>query len=231
MIPASWLADAAPGLAAAEHAAEGAALDPQRVRPLHGDIGVVVLARVRIVNLPGISAKILAALFDANQSLVFFRGPYAERRRRRLNRRGHGGGLVRRRGGGYSRRRHIVADRRGGRRRGKRRWRGRGARRRRGRLWRGGGFLRGRITTRRDVVIVACAGGFAGLEAEIGSGQAGSRYLEAGQRVAISGRLDMDPVPVDLERNRIAGVGGRAGHQQGQENVAFLHESLLRAGW
>src|ERR1700722_11836808 len=103
MIPASWLADATPGLAAAEHAAEGTALDPQRVRPLHGDIGVVVPARVRFVNLSGpfficrfhvdqnflaglhrISAKILAALFDANQSLVFFRGPYPEPPRRHL---------------------------------------------------------------------------------------------------------------------------------------------------
>src|SRR5580704_236977 len=47
------LADALPGLAAAEHAAECAALHLQGIRPLHRDRRVVIAARVRIVDLAG----------------------------------------------------------------------------------------------------------------------------------------------------------------------------------
>src|ERR1700730_3281427 len=49
----STSADPFPGLAAAEHSAEGAALNPQRIRPLHRDRGVVGAAAVRIMNLTG----------------------------------------------------------------------------------------------------------------------------------------------------------------------------------
>src|SRR5665647_1650999 len=92
------LADAAPGLAAAEHAAEGAALNPQGIRSLHRDHGIVIPAAVRVVDLAGpfrirrlhvdqdllsgllcIPAQILPALFDTNVPLVLFGGPHAER--------------------------------------------------------------------------------------------------------------------------------------------------------
>src|SRR6266436_5359304 len=96
-------ADPYPGL----DAAEDAALNPQGIRALHGDRGIVSLAAVGIVNTAGpffvrrlhvdenllavghgISAEILAALLYANHPAVFLRVPYAERRRRRLSRRG-----------------------------------------------------------------------------------------------------------------------------------------------
>jgi len=32
-------------------------------------------------------------------------------------------------------------------------------------------------------------------------------------------RLDADPVSIDLEGNRVAGIGGGAGHQQRGDNV------------
>jgi hypothetical protein len=47
------LADPLPGLTAAEHAAEGAALDPQRIRTLHGDRGIVGPAAIGIVDVTG----------------------------------------------------------------------------------------------------------------------------------------------------------------------------------
>src|SRR6476661_3779974 len=81
----SSLADALPGLAAAEHAAEGAALHTERVRSLHRDRRVVIPAAVGIVDLAGpfgflrphvdqnllagldgVAAQVLAALFDAH---------------------------------------------------------------------------------------------------------------------------------------------------------------------
>src|SRR6478752_8100764 len=127
------LADPVPGLPAAEDSAEDAALHPQNIGALHRDGGIVSLAAVRIVNATGpffvrrlhvdedslavrhaISAKVLAALLDANHSLVFFRVPHAERRRRRLSRRGGNGGLLRR--GRRSHRRDSFADDGGGRR-------------------------------------------------------------------------------------------------------------------
>src|SRR5205085_8210283 len=83
------LADALPGLAAAEHAAEGATLDTQAVRAAHRDRRVVVATGVWIVNaadplaigrlhvdqdafigLDRIAAKVLAALLDAHIALV-----------------------------------------------------------------------------------------------------------------------------------------------------------------
>src|ERR1700733_13783497 len=95
------LADALPGLAAAEHAAECATLNLQRVGALHRDRGVVIAAAVRIVNLAGpfralwlhadqdfraglhrIAAEVLTAFLDANIALVFFGGPDTERRGR-----------------------------------------------------------------------------------------------------------------------------------------------------
>src|SRR5450755_3070889 len=88
------LADPLPGLTAAEHPAEGTALNPHRIRSLHCDRGVVIPAAVRIVNpaspfvvrgphvdedfvpgLHGISAQIGAARLDADISLVSFGGP------------------------------------------------------------------------------------------------------------------------------------------------------------
>src|SRR5215471_12229248 len=50
---AGRLADPFPGLAAAEQAAEGAALDLQQVRSLHCDGGVVVAAALRIMDPAG----------------------------------------------------------------------------------------------------------------------------------------------------------------------------------
>src|SRR3954452_25184916 len=84
-------AHALPGLAAAEHAAEGAALHAHRIRALHRDRRVVVAAgvgivdvaaplravglhvdQVALVGLRGIAAAIDTALFDANIALVLF---------------------------------------------------------------------------------------------------------------------------------------------------------------
>src|SRR3954471_23639504 len=92
------LAHALPGLAAAEHAAEGAALHAERVRTLHRDRRVVVPAAVGIVDLAGpfgllwthvdqdllagldgVAAQVLAARFDAHVAFVLFGGPDAER--------------------------------------------------------------------------------------------------------------------------------------------------------
>src|SRR4029077_13945009 len=111
------LADPVPGLPAAEDSAEDAALNPQGIRPLHRDTGIVNFAAVGIMNATspfctrrlhvdenflavrhGISAEVLAALLDADHPRVFLRVPYAERRRCRLNRRGGNGGLFRRGG-------------------------------------------------------------------------------------------------------------------------------------
>ena len=50
---ADFLTDALPGLAAAEHAAEGAALDLQCAGALHCDRRVVIAAAVGIVDLAG----------------------------------------------------------------------------------------------------------------------------------------------------------------------------------
>src|SRR3954452_4862090 len=92
-------ADALPGLAAAEQAAEGAALNPQGVRVLEDDGGVVVAAAVGIMDaadpfavlrlhidqdllarLLGIAADVRAARLDYNIALAAFGGPQAERR-------------------------------------------------------------------------------------------------------------------------------------------------------
>src|ERR1700761_9242531 len=97
----SWsafsLADALPVLAAAEHAAECATLNLQRVGALHRDRGVVIAAAVGIVDaarpfvagrlhadqhlgvgIDGIAAEIGAALLDPHLALVVFGGPDAE---------------------------------------------------------------------------------------------------------------------------------------------------------
>src|SRR3954468_23313063 len=92
-------AHALPGLAAAEHAAEGATLHAHRIRALHRDRRVVVLAGVGIVDaaaplravglhvdqnalvgLRGEAAEIGAALLDADIALVLFGRPDADRR-------------------------------------------------------------------------------------------------------------------------------------------------------
>ena len=66
------------------------------------------------------------------------------------------------------------------------------------------------------------------LEAlEAGAGQAGRRHLDAGQRVAIFRRLDVDLVSVDLEGNRIAGMGRRGGHHQRGEYIKSFHRIPL----
>src|SRR6185437_9152091 len=93
------LADALPGLAAAEQAAEGAALDLEQVRALHRNDGVVIAAGVGIVDAAGPfavvgrrlhvdqdpivavlaeAAQIGAALLDANVALVVGGLPQAE---------------------------------------------------------------------------------------------------------------------------------------------------------
>src|SRR5260370_33868406 len=111
-------ADAFPGLAAAEHAAEGATLNLEGIGALQGDRRVVVAAAVRIVNpaapfrafrlhvdqdllagLLGIAAEIGAALFDANVAFSLFGRPHAERRGRRGSGCGGDRGRLRR---GYS---------------------------------------------------------------------------------------------------------------------------------
>src|ERR1700722_8231885 len=93
-----FLTDPLPGLTAAEHSAEGAALNPHRIRSLHGNRRVVIPSAVRIVNPPGpfavggphvdqdllaglhgIAAQIRSARLDPDISLVFFGGPYADR--------------------------------------------------------------------------------------------------------------------------------------------------------
>src|SRR5258708_23471111 len=98
---AAWLAGPLQGLPATKHSAEGAALNPQRVRSLHGDRGVVSPAAVGIMDVTdpfcvlrshvdenflvarhGISAQVWAATLDANVSFVFLGGPHAERGRR-----------------------------------------------------------------------------------------------------------------------------------------------------
>src|SRR3954452_23623002 len=86
---AAGSADAAAGLAAAEHAAEGATLHTHCIRALHRDRRVVVAAGVGIVDaaaplravglhvdqdalvgLCGVAAEIDAALLDADIALV-----------------------------------------------------------------------------------------------------------------------------------------------------------------
>src|SRR5271167_1999366 len=98
------LAHAIPDLAAAEHSAEGAALNPQGIRALHRDRGVVIPAAVGIVDLAGPfrvlrlhvdqdslaalhrkAAEVLAAWLDANLALVVFGVPNTDRRRGGLN--------------------------------------------------------------------------------------------------------------------------------------------------
>src|SRR6266702_429401 len=96
--PGRWSADAFPGLAAAEHAAEGATLHAHGVRALHRDGGVIVAAGVGIVDLAGpfralrlhadqdffiglhgIAAEIAATRFDADVALVLLGRPDANR--------------------------------------------------------------------------------------------------------------------------------------------------------
>src|SRR4051812_12458277 len=97
--------DAGPGLAAAEHAAEGATLDAQAVGALQRDRRIIGAAGVRIENpaapfgvlgrlhidqnlfavlvrflVDRIAAEIGAALFDPNLAFLLFRQPQAERR-------------------------------------------------------------------------------------------------------------------------------------------------------
>src|SRR6185312_10557278 len=101
----AWLSvDAGPGLAAAEHPAEGAALDTQAVGALQRDRGIIGAAAGRIENpaapfvLAGfhvdqnllavlvrllvdrIAAQIGAALLDAHLAFLLLRQPHAERR-------------------------------------------------------------------------------------------------------------------------------------------------------
>src|SRR5260370_40185765 len=102
------LVDPCPGLAAAEHAAEGAALDAPGVGALQRNRGIIGSAGVRIENpaapfvlaglhvdqnlfailvrllVDGISAEIGAALFDPDLAFLLFRQPDAERRIRGL---------------------------------------------------------------------------------------------------------------------------------------------------
>src|SRR5713226_2317028 len=52
-VAARFLADAGPGLPAAEQSAEDAALNPQGIRPLHRDTGIVSFAAVGIMNATG----------------------------------------------------------------------------------------------------------------------------------------------------------------------------------
>src|SRR6202047_5321316 len=103
----------APGLAAAEHAAKGAALNPQAVRALQRDRGIIGAAGIRIENpatpfgiLAGLhvdenlltvlvrlrvhrkSAEIGAALFDSNLAFLFLLQPNARRGMRRFGHRG-----------------------------------------------------------------------------------------------------------------------------------------------
>src|SRR6478609_1384053 len=91
-------AHALPGLAAAEHAAEGAALHAHRIRTLHRDGRVVIAAGIGIVDaaaplralglhvdqdaligLLGVAAEVDAALLDANVALVLFGCPDTDR--------------------------------------------------------------------------------------------------------------------------------------------------------
>src|SRR6266508_2443978 len=95
--------DAGPGLATAEHAAEGAALNAQTVGALQRDRRIVGAAGIRIENpaaplvlaglhvdqdllavlvrllVDGIAAEIGAALFDPHLALLLLRQPHAER--------------------------------------------------------------------------------------------------------------------------------------------------------
>src|SRR5215213_5315086 len=95
--------DAGPGLAATEHAAEGAALDTQTVGALQRDRRVVGAAGIRIENpaaplvlaglhvdqnlfailvrllVDGIAADIGAARFDPHLAFLLRRQPHAER--------------------------------------------------------------------------------------------------------------------------------------------------------
>src|SRR6266567_4623435 len=113
------LVQPAPGLAAAEHAAEGAALDTQAVGAFQRDRRIIGAAAVRVVDAPGpfvlgglhvdqdffavlvglgihrIAAEIDAAWLDPDLALFLFRLPHAERR---VGRRG-GCGCRRGRGG------------------------------------------------------------------------------------------------------------------------------------
>src|SRR5882757_4160441 len=93
-----------PGLAAAEHTAEGAALDTQRVGAFERDRGVISAAGTRIENPPAplgvlarfhvdqnllailvrffvnrISAEVAAALLDPDLAFLLFRQPDAKR--------------------------------------------------------------------------------------------------------------------------------------------------------
>jgi len=101
--------DAGPGLAATEHAAEGAALNTQIVGALQRDRRIVGAAGIRIENPPApfvlawlhvdqnlfavlvrllvdsIAAEVGAAFFDSDLAFLLFRQPDAERRVRRRN--------------------------------------------------------------------------------------------------------------------------------------------------
>src|SRR5947208_15158784 len=102
---ADGLVHTGPGLAAAEHAAESAALNTQRVRAFQCDRGIIGAAGVRIENpsapfgvLAGlhvdqdllailvrllvhrITAEIAAALLDADLALLLLGQPHAKRR-------------------------------------------------------------------------------------------------------------------------------------------------------
>src|SRR5690349_2287454 len=98
------LVDPGPGLAAAEHAAEGAALDAQGVGALHGDGRIIgaagrgiedasaplVLAGLHVdqhllavlvgLLVDGVAAEIAAALFDADLAFLLLGQPDADRR-------------------------------------------------------------------------------------------------------------------------------------------------------
>src|SRR6185312_16554485 len=97
------LVDAGPGLAAAEHAAKGAALNAQAVGGLERDRRIVGAAGIRIEDpaaplvlaglhvdqnlltvlvgllVDGVAAEIGAALFDPHLAFLLLRQPHAER--------------------------------------------------------------------------------------------------------------------------------------------------------
>src|SRR4051812_25834772 len=98
------LVDPGPGLAAAEHAAEGTALDAQGVGALQRDRGIIAAAGIRIENpsaplgvlarlhvnqnllailvrflVDRITTEIVAALLDADLAFLLFRQPDAKR--------------------------------------------------------------------------------------------------------------------------------------------------------
>jgi hypothetical protein len=67
------LVDPAPGLAAAEHAAKGAALDPQAVRAFQRDRGIIATAGFRVENPPAPFGVLAGFHIDQNLFAVLVR--------------------------------------------------------------------------------------------------------------------------------------------------------------